>query len=83
MKKYSKLQSGEGFECPPPDAASACPIVPPTKTIWKFGRPSVAVWGINATTISAEGGGFFGDIQPSSMAMSVEKMMLILAKVLL
>jgi Mn2+/Fe2+ NRAMP family transporter len=43
---------------------------------------AVVVWGINATTISAEGGGFFGDIRPS-MAMSVEKVMLILTEVLL
>jgi NRAMP (natural resistance-associated macrophage protein)-like metal ion transporter len=43
---------------------------------------AMAVWAINATTISAKGGGFFGDILPG-MEPSVKKVVLVIIQVLL
>lgn len=43
---------------------------------------AMAVWAINATTISAQGGGFFGDILPG-MEPSFKKVALIIIQVLL
>mmetsp|Transcript_13525 Transcript_13525/g.27469 ORF Transcript_13525/g.27469 Transcript_13525/m.27469 type:complete len:520 (-) Transcript_13525:25-1584(-) len=48
-------------------------------TLYAF---AITVWAINATTISATGGGFFGDILPD-MEMSLKKMLLIIIQVLL
>ena len=43
---------------------------------------AMAVWAVNAMTISMKGGGFFGEIT-SDMPMSVEKVLLILVQLLL
>eukprot|EP00581_Thalassiosira_minuscula_P004428 CAMPEP_0183739322 /NCGR_PEP_ID=MMETSP0737-20130205/56773_1 /TAXON_ID=385413 /ORGANISM="Thalassiosira miniscula, Strain CCMP1093" /LENGTH=336 /DNA_ID=CAMNT_0025974093 /DNA_START=506 /DNA_END=1516 /DNA_ORIENTATION=- len=43
---------------------------------------ALAVWAVNALTISMPGGGFFGEIYPS-MPMSVEKILLILFQIVL
>ena len=48
-------------------------------TLYAF---AIAVWAINATTISATGGGFFGDIVPG-MEMSLNKVLLIIVQVIL
>ena len=43
---------------------------------------SIAVWAVNAITLSMKGGGFFGEITPD-MEMSVEKVLLIIVQVVL
>ena len=41
---------------------------------------ALAVWGVNAMTISMPGGGFFGEISPS-MEWSIEKILLVVLQV--
>lgn len=41
---------------------------------------AMAVWGVNAMTISMPGGGFFGEISPS-MEWSIEKILLVVLQV--
>ena len=41
---------------------------------------ALAVWGVNAMTISMPGGGFFGDVSPS-MEWSIEKILLVVLQV--
>lgn len=43
---------------------------------------AIAVWLVNALTISMQGGGFFGEITPD-MDMSVEKVLLMILQIII